>query len=614
MSNNRNLFYQLYSKPSDIQQSGYVCSSAIDEKQTSFDISGSEAQVTDSNGDTLSSISLSGIHVDELTQYNTETKILQPNSTYLLQGNEYGQAHKSFYFKINSVISNIHRYENYCNIGFDIAYHQKNKIQNVHVMSYDMRKTYGSFIKIVQTQLNKLKIPVTISIKQLDDENSSDSQIDYIEFMSSEEGYDYIIRNVILYPILPGDETANGETGEFYDSPFVGKDITSDVIMDFIMQICPKFVGEPIIFDIAKRQKTYVVQCELYKVFLQLCDIITDDFNTFTYEFNIIKSQFLSCFDQLGNLIFKKQFDILSQQYPEIKYKYFNEEFMKYNIHDIVKILELIKEYVFETKTVSGPNNCYEDITMRINNIKYPNGAMKGCIVIPEWPNTDEVENMVLLMHHVSDKVEISVPVKVEDLNKYFKGNVVSKYTTRLYEKAVAHVQINALIPDEKILYIEDDTNLPLNDITSNDGFSTSFDEFQLPGYDTNQFIMNDFHRIPLAQNKSQWQDGNDIDFHNPDLYIDKQNIDDPDVWENNPNKANVNYIDSHESLSVKYIGLYKYMEYLSKNDLWLRVGDAYMITGKNDDPDSNVKNLLSSLIIYNPNPYPIKVKYMIFS
>ena len=239
---------------------------------------------------------------------------------------------------------------------------------------------------------------------------------------------------------------------------------------------------------------------------------------------------------------------------------------------------------------------------------------MKGCIVIPEWPNTDEVENMVLLMHHVSDKVEISVPVKVEDLNKYFKGNVVSKYTTRLYEKAVAHVQINALIPDEKVLYIEDDTNLPLNDITSNDGFSTSFDEFQLPGYDTNQFIMNDFHRIPLAQNKSQWQDGNDIDFHNPDLYIDKQNIDDPDIWENNPNKVNVNYIDSHESLSVKYIGLYKYMEYLSKNDLWLRVGDAYMITGKNDDPDSNVKNLLSSLIIYNPNPYPIKVKYMIFS
>lgn len=92
---NKNLFYQLYSRSNDVTNSGYVCQTAIDENDTSFDISGSEGQITDSNGDILSSIDLSGIHVDGLTQYNTETKILQPNCAYVIQGPEHGETYKA---------------------------------------------------------------------------------------------------------------------------------------------------------------------------------------------------------------------------------------------------------------------------------------------------------------------------------------------------------------------------------------------------------------------------------------------------------------------------------------------------------------------------------------
>ena len=55
-------------------------------------------------------------------------------------------------------------------------------------------------------------------------------------------------------------------------------------------------------------------------------------------------------------------------------------------------------------------------------------------------------------------------------------------------------------------------------------------------------------------------------------------------------------------------------MEYLSNNDLWLRIGDSYMIVGKSDDYQSTSKNLLQSVLIYNPNDIPIRIKYMIFS
>ena len=74
---NKNLFYQLYSKDNSIANSGYVCQSALNENDTSFDISGSEAQITDSNGDILASVDLSEIHAAGITQSNVETKILQ---------------------------------------------------------------------------------------------------------------------------------------------------------------------------------------------------------------------------------------------------------------------------------------------------------------------------------------------------------------------------------------------------------------------------------------------------------------------------------------------------------------------------------------------------------
>ena len=89
---------------------------------------------------------------------------------------------------------------------------------------------------------------------------------------------------------------------------------------------------------------------------------------------------------------------------------------------------------------------------------------------------------------------------------------------------------------------------------------------------------------------------------------------DNDDIWENNPNKTNVRFVDTHENLSEKIIGLYKYMEYLSNNDIWIRCGKAYMVIGKDDNFQLKTKNLLQSLLVYNPNDVPIKIKYIVFS
>lgn len=55
-------------------------------------------------------------------------------------------------------------------------------------------------------------------------------------------------------------------------------------------------------------------------------------------------------------------------------------------------------------------------------------------------------------------------------------------------------------------------------------------------------------------------------------------------------------------------------MDYVSDNHLWMKIGDAYMAIGKSDDHQSSIKNLLTSVMIYNPNDIPVRIQYLIFS
>jgi len=61
-------------------------------------------------------------------------------------------------------------------------------------------------------------------------------------------------------------------------------------------------------------------------------------------------------------------------------------------------------------------------------------------------------------------------------------------------------------------------------------------------------------------------------------------------------------------------IGLFRYMQYVNDNMLWDKVGNSYMIIGEDDDPQSNTMNLPTSMLVYNPNDVPIRIKYLIFS
>lgn len=588
---NKNLFYQLYSRSNDVANSGYVCSTAIDENDTSFDITNSEGQITDSNGDILSSIDLSSIHVDGITQYNTETKILQPNCAYLLQGPEHGETFMAQFFLIPKQMSIVCRYEEYVNMQFDINYVLNNKKYSVHVDNYKVRKTFGSFITLTQMQLDALKVPISVSLKVYDDEYSYNQPLHYVCFQSTQQGYEFLIRNVILTPIKANDETYDGTPGEFTDSPFGTDEVTANTVLNGLDDIKPVHKDD-------ETPETYSINCDIFRELINVGFDLNLDFEKFCKELEILIKYFEQLFDEDGNCIDETGLSDLRTEYPEIYQKYFSQIFLLYNIHDIIKLLIYLRQYVLDRKKLLGPYFCLEDLNRQILSVKYPNGAMRGIVLIPDWPPLDEyADQRVLLVNHVADKIEVAVPVNKEKLKIYLGVDELHGFVARLFEKAIATVKINALIQEERHNYLTDYSNLPLNDISSNEGFTNGIDPYYESAFNTRDFIDNDFHRNPY----------DDLDL--------PYNQDDSDVWETHMNhNPNIHFVDTYDMLSHKTVGLYKYMEYLTKNDLWLRVGDAYMIFGRPDNFESPTKNLLSSVLIYNPNSIPIRIKYMIMA
>ena len=70
------------------------------------------------------------------------------------------------------------------------------------------------------------------------------------------------------------------------------------------------------------------------------------------------------------------------------------------------------------------------------------------------------------------------------------------------------------------------------------------------------------------------------------------------------------------EILSSEHvIGLEGYCDYITKHDLWNTIGQLYIRTSIPDDPsEPQCKNYIPSLIVYNPNPFPVIVNYLTFA
>lgn len=111
-----------------------------------------------------------------------------------------------------------------------------------------------------------------------------------------------------------------------------------------------------------------------------------------------------------------------------------------------------------------------------------------------------------------------------------------------------------------------------------------------------NHFDVNEFNSCIIFKDKN--------DYINDDL---------DDLWLNDEENDWVTIENGYKVLRNNYCGLYGYANYATINNLWNNFGDIYMLISNSDDPNSNSCNLISPIIIYNPNNFDVKVNILTF-
>lgn len=619
---NTNLFYQLYSTSNDITSSGFTCSSAIDEADTSFDIVDGEGVITDSNGDELASIDMTDIHADGITEYYTETKILQPYSAYLLQGNVTGDTYAAQFFPIVKEIQSIENYEPYINVKFDIHYTSCEDINAINIDTYLLRTEPGSVCELIQAKFDELGIPVNVTIQNLpvcdcNQENCVSESIDYLVFQSSSEGYSFYVHSVLVSAIDAEYINHDGTWADYTETPFIGANVNFDYIIDLIKTLKPRLKGSDEDPDYSD------VPCDIYKFFISIGPLAINDPAAFNHNVHALE-KFLQFFDHLGNIIegTETKWSLLCTMYPDIYAYYWGNEYSilnTYNIHDIFMLLLEISKYVHQSN-VSGPYMLVEDYNKRILNQKYPNGAMRGLVLIPDWSEfTDEFS--VLKVAHVSDYVNLDEKIEIPK-NMHVEGFVCNECVD-VYRKVRSTVKINTILQSEYEVFKACDCFCPVRKVVSNESLATcmqgiwtydmhsqvsSDSEWTTnPNYhDTNSTWSDTFHHTHTEHHNSNHDKlKTSCDYVNEYKTPEKYNF-----MENVPGHRHGMKPNNKENA----VGLYRYMQYLNENDLWLRVGEAYMIIGAKDNYQSKIKNLQNSVLVYNPNPLPVRIKFMVFS
>lgn len=601
---NKNLFYSLYSHSQEKLNPGYVCNTAVDETAVSFDIQGSDGVITDSNGSTLSTIDLSAVHAAGLTQYNTETRIIQPYSCCLLQGQEYGLANAAYYFLIPKHFQETEDYEKYCNVELDVVYN--NFTPEVFHVSVKANER-DSIADLLNDVFDKNNINVSVSLQCLEDPKDKVIK-EYLVFMAQEEGYFYFIMNLKLLPVKASEDCPY--------SPFSNViDDLREVIYNFLIQY------HPVVKDEEYDEETYQIDCDLYTWLLKNYKEAIEQLDNFSSAIECILGSNDDYYrndepfeptintdpidEENNNEDNSEETNETEQpnsseentEDPENEedpgeseetpvrphYSGITEDMSDEEINEIIEMansfiegtvfdnkifdnydtnnLDIIKNILLAIRAIQDQYDEYfptqmwliEDKHRRIPLMKYPNGAFRGIVLVPDFPRDSDYEYSSLWVNHVKDMVTL---YKETDDGHYTKKNygVLSNATLMNEDKDRQHKHVCSNI--SMVTALEDGWE----EITGCHCDDTAYN------------ITNKEYDDTIYMGRSTYSKKDDV------------------------------------------IGLFRYIQYVNDEHNWLNIGDLYIAIGKDDDPNSKTKNLPTSLLIYNPNSIPVRIKYMIFS
>lgn len=203
----------------------------------------------------------------------------------------------------------------------------------------------------------------------------------------------------------------------------------------------------------------------------------------------------------------------------------------------------------------------FEDLTKYVPAMKYRNGAMKGVVINATYP-----------IYNAETISDTQRALKIG----FLKDRVEEYYTTKDNEYMGLPLYVRVI-----------------KDVV--DAYHTQYE------YDLYKKWSNNYTHINYHDN---WIDPEEIPYYDS-LHSDWNHSHVPNIYMMNSLYKDVAHYDA--------MGLFGYATYLSKHNEWETFGQLYARTTVDDDESLDTRNLIPSFLIYNPNDFPVTVKYMTF-
>lgn len=581
-----NMFHSLFSKNPNNKyvQSGYVCESATDTTGTSGDFSsaGSTFDITNSNGTPIASLDLSGVHISPITEFKSETKILQPYTNYLISGIDFGLAYATQMFRICKELDEVSNWEEFADIEFDINYSSQFKTESLHINTrrYHAEKD-DSVIDVIQKILDKLKFPVVISIVVGDD------MFNYIKFMSTQLGYQFKIRNLRVIPIYADSSNP--------DSPFVEKEIVLQNVIDAIIKVNPQpmtreltygAISKSVVKTNSMNDAAYEVSCEIYMDIIEnMPDGLKymyvsdpenyDCYNCFIKEYDFdpsdIQQIYKEIYNETGVASIKNSSSDSTGSDSDNDYNWSNSNSSSNSGNNLPGTAGSSSTFYDDNDDTHVVHKLLENLDYEVHAVKYPNGAFRGIMFTVEYPQGEDSQAKNILLNHIQDQIEILEPISINH--------------SIFYKKHPVNVVCGLKIESEYKMYESEvrKTNLEIGQGV----ITTNHDETWAPAINKYaKFLMEDVDNVE----KSESEDG---------------------AWTSGKQEG---YLKDTHTRKKGVLGTYGYLRYVNDNDTWTHVGQYYSLISNADDANNDTKNLIPSFFLFNPNPYPVKVNLLLFS
>lgn len=540
----------LFSQYYDNPQKSYIYSSVVCNSDSADEVGfeiSNSSGVITTNGSTLASLDLSDVNVS-LEQYTNDSRILEPYQFMYVKGISKGESYMSkSYGPIKESLLEIEDWEYSLSMRYIIEYISSDGLHSMQLVNVTGDED-TSLIEYAQEVMDDASISVSIEV--------SDSS--YIKFTATEIGYEFWIKMVEL-SVEPKEDIPD-----------------SSIPYDASARLCWDF--EALDASIIENDPSWLLNSYIAFPFEQ----VNPDGRHEAYDIDVSVTSSTSSasytvitavnekFTELGLPVEMYVDDTSILKITSKKELYnFWVQYVTVGIpadssteSDIVSNVQnsaaydytsdssyyIEKGYVYVSD--SSSDIAFEDISRYVPAIKYYNGAMKLCVVKAVYPtfNSDDIPNT---QHSL--KI-VHLRDRIED---YYPAGIWTEEGVPTYMRVIRDV------------------------------VDSHYSRFERDFFRT---WSND--KIAMTANMIRVQDLSNI------LWI---------------NAATPSYQDDTHAtaLSEDIVGLCGYLNWAAIHGLWGSFSNLYIRTSEDDDESQNTYNLIPSFVIYNPNEFPVTVKYM---